>query len=296
MREIRLFWWAPFRNVQMAIPELRSNPSAWLRLAGLRGRVGRNFGDELSPLVLEAATGKKVKWARPESAEAVAIGSVLELYGYRGRGAVVWGSGLRQAPCANEGEIVADRLGPVLAVRGPRTADALGSKAIHAAQGDPGVLAPMLIGSRSGAISRPTVVIPHFRVFATRDGLSHLRECKKRGLTVLPPTLHPIEMASSIRDAAFVLTSSLHGLILAHAFGVPAQLVTFTQAAQQEPDFKYRDYLASVSGAYSSVRIQDAAAPNQLQQLYEVAHGGAAELEGASNRLAGGLLRAASAF
>jgi hypothetical protein len=37
-----------------------------------------NFGDALAPLLLERFAGIKAEWARPEQAQVVCVGSVLE--------------------------------------------------------------------------------------------------------------------------------------------------------------------------------------------------------------------------
>src|SRR5699024_3695475 len=52
-----------------------------------------------------------------------------------------------------------------------------------------------------------------------------------------------LEFAKQIARAEAVYSSSLHGLVFAHALGRPAALVAPLTA---EPELKYRDYAASV--------------------------------------------------
>lgn len=57
----------------------------------------------------------------------------------------------------------------------------------------------------------------------------------------------PLEFAKQIARAETVYSSSLHGLIFAHALGRPAALVA---PLTPEPEIKYRDYAASVGEAW----------------------------------------------
>ncbi len=56
---------------------------------------------------------------------------------------------------------------------------------------------------------------------------------------VVYPTEPWDEVIRKILDSEFVISSSLHGLIIADAFGVPSRLLKITDT---EPLFKYRDY------------------------------------------------------
>ncbi len=268
MSAIRLFWWSPAKSLSLAVPEVRGNPGVWLRLAAQTGRFGRNFGDELSPLILEAATGKKVVWASPSRAEVVAIGSILDLYANCAKGATVWGSGLRSAIAESERQNVRERFGPILAVRGPNTAESLGISR-SSVTGDPGVLIPMLLGRQAAVARKMITVIPHFRTWASKSGRSQLAECHKLGFDVLPPTLSPIVLANRVRDSSFVMSSSLHGLVFAHALGVPAQLISIGQSEHKEPGFKYNDYLLSVGLKTNVLALTSILGAGQVKNIIE---------------------------
>jgi hypothetical protein len=62
-------------------------------------------------------------------------------------------------------------------------------------------------------------------------------------VSVIDIDAQPATVARHIQRAEFVITSSLHGLIFSHALGRPAVLIAPLTA---EPEFKYRDYFASV--------------------------------------------------
>ena len=63
----------------------------------------------------------------------------------------------------------------------------------------------------------------------------NLRQCKN----VVYPTQPWYEVIEKILDSKFVISSSLHGIIIAEAFGIPARLLKITD---KEPLFKYADY------------------------------------------------------
>lgn len=293
MTAIKLFWWSPVKSLRLAVPEVRGNPGVWLRLATQTRRIGRNFGDELSPLILEAATGRKVVWASPSRAEVIAIGSILDLYANCAKGATVWGSGLRGSIAESERQRIRERFGHILAVRGPDTAQSLGISS-GSVTGDPGVLIPMLLGPRAAVARRKVSVIPHFRTWASKTGRSQLAECKKLGFDILAPTLPPIVLANRVRDSSLVMSSSLHGLIFAHALGVPAQLISIEQSEHQEPDFKYSDYLQSVELSVNVLALTTVLRDGYINNIIESNEGVVGTLLARTNRLAENLLAVAA--
>ncbi|MBU1802255.1 MAG: polysaccharide pyruvyl transferase family protein, partial [Actinobacteria bacterium] len=55
---------------------------------------------------------------------------------------------------------------------------------------------------------------------------------------VIDPRAGVREVLGRIAASKFVAASSLHGIVVAESFGIPARLV----ASQVEPPFKYQDY------------------------------------------------------
>lgn len=294
MSAIKLFWWAPSRDPRLAWPELKTNPGVWVRLAARTGRVGTNFGDELSSHIVEAVTGRKVEWAAPLRADLVAVGSVLGLYASQGSGAAVWGSGLREPVGRQESQELLSSLGPILAVRGINTRTVLGLPE-STALGDPGVLAP-LFRKVPSTRQRKILVIPHFRAWANASGRQSLKQISGTSINVAEPTLHPKVMIQRICDSSLVLTSSLHGLILGHSLGIPTQLVTWNGAGLQEPDFKYQDYASSLNRKISTVPIQDVFDPMKLKVIHERCEKEVAAISSSTSLLAEGLIAAISAL
>lgn len=126
-------------------------------------------------------------------------------------------------------------------VRGPITQEAL-DKAGHdvsriAFHADPGLLVQELYPMESGQLPVPGrgIFIPHYR---DRAEYRRLQDIK-----VIDIDCQPSQLASEIAQAEYVLTSSLHGLIFAHAIGRPVRLIA---PIHSEPMIKYEDYVASV--------------------------------------------------
>jgi len=184
-----------------------------------------NFGDMLSPLICRYMGAEPV-WT-DKSPKVLAVGSIL---GLAREGDVIWGSGLRRTPTSLPKDLT------IKAVRGPLTAEYLRKKGYDVPEvySDPALLLPLFytpVKLGGGG----TVVIPHF----------HDRELHKWALSWELPVVDvicddPLKVVDAICAADFVITSSLHVLIVAESYGIPAAL-TYCG----EPRFKYQDYFAS---------------------------------------------------
>lgn len=256
MKSVHAYWWSPARSARLAVSEVRANGPLWARLAKASSRTLVNFGDELSALVIQEVSGRDVRWVPPAAADVLGIGSIIELYGYHGRGALVWGTGLKGTFAAGTEGAVRDSLGAVLAVRGPRTRAALGVP-LSTPVGDPGVFAPRLVSPKRASRRESVVVLPHFRTYGDRAGRAVLNQCQKHGWKVVEPTQKPLAVIEAIRDADVVVTSSLHGLIVSHAMATPVLLANFFPGPSGELAFKYHDYLESVDVAMEWHSVAD---------------------------------------
>lgn len=232
--EIRTFYWNAPRDSRPAL--LR-----WIsRRDPHRFRHG-NAGDEFNVDVL--------KWAYP----GCAIGNVPEggrrllLIGsvaHRVQNAdIVNGIGSKPADMPSAQQVTLS----VRGVRGPLTLETF-RRAGHDVSslrfvGDPGLLIGrmfpnlMSVPHESGRI----IFIPHYR--------ERFRFRSNRQFEVVDIDASPHDVAVDIRRAEFVHTSSLHGLIWAHALGRPARLVTPTAG---EALYKYQDYFLSIGQSFEA--------------------------------------------
>lgn len=209
-----------------------------------------NFGDVFAAAVVTWLTGRAVTWTPPQARrKLVAVGSVLPWA--VSAGDIVWGSGLIR-PCTGK----LPRTAVVLAVRGPLTARNLKLPA-DTPFGDPGLLVSLLLDPEDRSTAelrarttqhyadaaqggRKIVVVPNHVQFDTvrRFVRAHQMEHVVR---VVDPRLQWWEVASAIRSAELVLSSSLHGLVFADAFHVPS-LWFVASPPVVGGTFKYVDY------------------------------------------------------
>lgn len=191
-----------------------------------RGRVG-NFGDLLGRAVVRRLVEREGLPADARtSRRLVSVGSILRL---ARDGDTVWGTGANGKSTSEPYPF--SRL-DVRAVRGPLTRDLLASKGIDApaVYGDPGLLVGMLWPELAALRDpdAPPLVVPNFH---------ELRERPLRPGELDPRT--PVEVClRRIAASSLVVGSSLHGLVVAEALGIPARRVRY----HVEPSFKYDDY------------------------------------------------------
>lgn len=170
-----------------------------------------NLGDMVSPLIVQHLSGMPVMHARERvKGKLLACGSILN----RAQdGDVVWGSGLIDAESRPRGVRVL-----VTAVRGPRTAQRLRSMGIECPDiyGDPGCLLPRLYPRPSEALQPFRLgVIPHLRD-------QELLTRQDPAVRVLDITASPDRFLGDLWRCQRVVSSSLHGVIFAEAYGIPA--------------------------------------------------------------------------
>lgn len=283
------YWWAPRKEASLGRRELRKNAPMWLRLARGEGRLMSNFGDELNVAVISYASQRLVRWSPPEKAQVIGIGSIIEFFADRVEGGerpFVWGAGVRQ------GEMSTRRLERVLsayrtisAVRGPSTLKALHLSDSDVALGDPGVLAPLVVpadGEKSG-----TAFLPHFRTWRSKAGRAEIKRIEKTGIAIVMPTEGYESVLRKIAGSELLVTSSLHGVIVAHAYGTPVVWVDIPGVPQaSEPRFKFDDYFGSmgIPGARHSTTEIVEARPRRLLREAESSSSSVAERAAARAR------------
>ncbi len=177
----------------------------------------KNFGDQLAPLIVSLLSGRSVTFSKQAGAgRLLSLGSILH---FIGDGDVVWGSGLAKAAdaeCAKRAKGV-----KILAVRGPRTRTALNAVGVDCpeAYGDPALLLPQLVTNDVGK-QHAVGIVPHFQHHAEVR-----KQWMQRGSGVVKLINVTAPCADVVRDilsCEVILSSSLHGVIVAEAYGIPA--------------------------------------------------------------------------
>lgn len=199
-----------------------------------------NFGDELSRRVVTAMLDRRGLRAGAEGKRLLAVGSVLH---FAADGDVVWGTG-RNGKIAEAAHRA--RSLDVRAVRGPLTREFLLGLGIPCPEvyGDPALLLPRLSRRRvPGRGRKPFVIVPNFL------DLGWFLERPECAPHVVSPLSSVRRCVSRILSSELVVSSSLHGLVVAEAYGIRAQLLL--PPCHAEPIFKYEDYyLSSGRGSF----------------------------------------------
>ena len=170
----------------------------------------------------------------------IGIGSILA---WADRNSVVWGTGIivpkavpREPPRA------------VLAVRGKLTREVLEGKGIACppVYGDPGVFVPDLI--QCSPKTETLGIVPHY----ADVNCAFVGRARASGIAIIDPTKPLDEFIYKLTSCERIISSSLHGLVFAHAYGIPAAWVAMSKNVIGN-GFKFRDYYSSIDIATRNI-------------------------------------------
>lgn len=204
-----------------------------------------NVGDLLSKVIFNfLLKNKGVKSLRSQHTFRISfLGSVIQ---FLTGDAVVYGSGFLYESVVDKFASKKVKL-DVRAVRGPNTKRMLESigYTVPEIYGDPAILLPMFYQPKIADVKKEYIVIPHWK--KTQD-----YDLKK--YPVLSTLTNEWEhFIDEIVSSKLVVSASLHGIIIAESYGVPAILLGDTE---KNDLFKYEDYYLS-TGRSSFVIAKD---------------------------------------
>lgn len=175
-----------------------------------------NFGDLLAPEILRGIAGIEPQWVPPDThSKWLTVGSIME---FACCGDVVWGAGTNRT-------VNYDVRGcKIYAIRGPRSHGLLKPIVNDVAYGDPAILMPLVyrkpIESNEDFDGRRRIgLVAHY---VDKDLLIPPvcdRELEWFGIDVQGPWHSVI---NTILSCELVVSSSLHGIIIAEAYGIPS--------------------------------------------------------------------------
>jgi pyruvyltransferase len=196
----------------------------------------QNWGDALNPILVKMISERPARQTAAGYCDRyMAIGSIL---GNAYSRTVVWGSGFIM-----EGESVQEPPKAIHAVRGPLTRAALLKAGINCPEvyGDPALLLPHFFNpdvQKQFEIG----IIPHF-VDKSHPWIQ--RHQKNPDVRVIDVQGDIWEFVRAVKSCKVILSSSLHGLICADAYGVPNAWIQLSKQVCGG-DFKFRDYRLSI--------------------------------------------------
>jgi len=226
-----------------------------------------NLGDFLGRYIVEKMSGRPTCAGNPEVHKDIllTVGSII--VSRLPDGCTFWGSGFISARGTPN---PANRF---LAVRGPMTLARLRACGVEPprAIGDPALLLPLLYRPKPSTRKYRLGVIPHYvdlGQFLQRARSSIL--ARKDDVAVMKIATANVEgFIDVLTQCEMVVSSSLHGVILAQAYGIPALWVQFSHGVIGG-GFKFRDYFLSVSiGPYEGPMMD--VGPIDLDRLQVVA-------------------------
>lgn len=201
-----------------------------------------NFGDKITPLLLRHF-GVSCQWSEPDSAELLGVGSILDNASENFRG-IIWTSGL-----IHENSRKNFKHAKVAAVRGKLTRQRLGSSAEGAILGDAGLLCDQLQTPRKKRYKLG--VIPHYMDIGNPVTAALVTSSSE--IIYIDICADSTEVMKTVAQCEHILSSSLHGLILADSYGIPNRWIKLNGGQQVVTggEFKFCDY-------YSIYGIEDA--------------------------------------
>lgn len=218
----------------------KPTPSGVLIPHWKKGEPVQNLGDFLSEYVHARHLGAP-KRGTPETVHLV--GSVISDWYIKaqkklGRSIGFWSCGMRDTFCCEKHRNYATYLG----VRGAYTAAALGLSK-EKIVGDLGLLFPFIYPSKRTQQEGKFITIPHFHdkrsdleILNTYGGSDVLR-------TNIANSYEAVDnFLDELNSASFILTASLHGAILAYAYGIPFALLN---SGSIDCPFKWVDFMST---------------------------------------------------
>lgn len=193
-----------------------------------------NVGDFLSSVIYKYITddlglNRDKKFSKTKKLSI--IGSVIQILH---QGTTVWGSG------SLSGQLEDGLTFDVRAVRGPETYSLLKRKDLECPMiyGDPAILLSLFYKPQVAEDKFPYLIIPHHRKVE--------KYVEKYGEDVVlsPLTNDWKDFINKIASSKLIISSSLHGIVLAESYSVPAIFLT---DVEWNLIFKYNDYYYSTN-------------------------------------------------
>lgn len=228
--------------------------NAWWPKTPLPG----NFGDIMTPPIVEQLFGYKcVRIDKPfKTPTLFGAGSIVSL---AEENTVVWGSGLMDAagrPCPDA---------TYLAVRGPRTYEILAGKGIECPPifGDPVLLTPLLYDGKEIKKKYQYGVFAHYvdqkKVSGWYSGVPGVK-------MINPINGNPMAVVREVLECEKIISSSLHGVIIAHAYDIPAVWVKHSNGLSGD-SIKFHDYYDSVGLPAECIEFQGRIDPKDFSKF-----------------------------
>jgi len=198
-----------------------------------------NFGDTINPYIVEKLSQKEVVWVSPKYAfekHYFAIGSIID---DSRKKSVIWGSGF----ISNKPKRIEQFL-EICAVRGPKSRELYLQNGIECPEvyGDPALLMPRFYTPHVEKKYR-VGIIPHY-VDKSCFWLQQFEDQENIKIIDIQQE-DSFQFIDEVNECDVIISSSLHGLIISDAYGIPSVWIQFSDKIVGE-NFKFYDYFESV--------------------------------------------------
>ena len=223
--------------------------------------ISNNIGDALNYWLVKKITGKEVYWVPKGSpvGKFICIGSILN---WADENCYVWGAGL-----ASQTDKV-DPNAKIYSTRGPISAQIArecGATVDSDIYGDPALLVSNYYKGKKRCKSTKVGLIPHYADYHALSEYDPEFETTNQldGIKLIN-VFKPIdEIVDEIKKCQVILSSSLHGLIIADSYGIPNHQVNVSDFVLGDGT-KFYDYFLSVNRSYDL--------PTHLSRLVKYEH------------------------
>lgn len=238
-----------------------------------------NMGDLLNELIVSRCFGCRVERRSFLEGELSAIGSHLAMYTYHGNMLMrlqqfingikkpqvhVWGTGFINYDDSKGHFFKRDMV--FRALRGEltrRRVETMTGRKLDIPTGDGGILADSLLDEKPE--KRWEIgIIPH--ICDLKDPAVEALAASYENSVVINVKYDPLEVVRQIASCRCVLSSSLHGLIVADSFEIPNMHLVFDERLKGD-GFKFDDYY-SAYGLEHRQRDMRYAGPPELEEIY----------------------------
>lgn len=191
--------------------------------------MSNNVGDALNHFLIRRLSGREVSFSHRDKPHYIVCGSILSESNDK---STVWGAGFNWWHHSKKD---INESAKIISVRGELSADRCG-KSVDAV-GDPALLLPLFVHPKVYSGS-PPAIIPHWsNIEGTVEKYPHMK--------IISPMLPLQDFVDEVYSSPYVFSESLHGLIIADAFGTKNAWVDL--GGDTGDGFKYADYYSTTS-------------------------------------------------
>lgn len=201
-----------------------------------------NWGDTVNPYLVQKITGRNTVSSNKifnykHKPELLGIGSIIsgDLSNF-----VIWGSGVLSAETT-----IYHKPKEVLALRGHNSLKKIrevgGDCNVF---GDPVLLFPEIFSNVNIAKTHRYGIVPHYSD-KTKPGIVQLAAMNDASVKIIDIQTDTETFVKDVLSCENIISSSLHGLILAEAYGIPTCRIMLSENLKRG-DFKFYDYYSGV--------------------------------------------------